>query len=516
MRNSTSTVNPRSILLTVSCTALMVILAGCASHSGIPMPQAVKGEIVAADTAADVYGELSAAARAHRGKRRTAGMAQAGWLFTRSVTIDPINRPVSNAMSLWSFLFKSTAGMVRRTAIGTVQFPALENQAIPPLAYRDGMDLKQWEKDLDRISGQKSAAGTIEFLVDGDGFFPRLMESFEQAEKSIDIRTYIFDNDDFAVEVADYLKQRSADLRVRVMVDAMGNLLASQADADSMPQDFAAPLSMPLYLEQGSSIEVRTRANPWLTGDHTKTTIIDGKIAYVGGMNIGREYRYEWHDLMMEVRGPIVDRLQRDSDKAWARAGILGDVANFFRLIAGATRRADAGGYPVRPLYTRNFDSQIYRAQLAAIRRSQSYIIIENAYFSDDTILFELAKARRRGVDVRVILPASGNHGPLNASNRVAINKMLQNGIRVHLYPGMSHIKAAVFDGWACVGSANFDKLSLEINKELNLATSHPQAVAELLDRVFLPDLARSTEITESLELTLQARLLEVAVDELL
>ena len=119
-------------------------------------------------------------------------------------------------------------------------------------------------------------------------------------------------------------------------------------------------------------------------------------------------------------------------------------------------------------------------------------------------------------MDVRVILPASGNHGPLNASNRVAINKMLQNGIRVHLYPGMSHIKAAVFDGWACVGSANFDKLSLEINKELILATSHPQAVAELLDRVFLPDLARSTEITESLELTLQARLMEVAVDELL
>jgi cardiolipin synthase len=213
---------------------------------------------------------------------------------------------------------------------------------------------------------------------------------------------------------------------------------------------------------------------------------------------------------------PIVDRLQHDTDKAWARAGILGDLGNFFRFVAGRKHQADKLGYAIRPLYTRNFDSQIYRAQLAAIRRAGSHILIENAYFSDDEVLFELARARRRGVDVRVILPTSGNHGPLNASNQVAINKMLQNGIRVYLYPGMSHVKAAIFDGWACVGSANFDKLSLEINKELNLATSEPAVVRELLDRVFLPDLAISKEVVEPFELTIQAHFLERVADELL
>jgi cardiolipin synthase len=80
----------------------------------------------------------------------------------------------------------------------------------------------------------------------------------------------------------------------------------------------------------------------------------------------------------------------------------------------------------------------------------------------------------------------------------------------------MSHVKAAIFDGWACVGSANFDKLSLEINKELNLATSKPAVVNELLERVFLPDMAASTEVNEPLELTLQAHLFEIAADELL
>jgi cardiolipin synthase len=77
-------------------------------------------------------------------------------------------------------------------------------------------------------------------------------------------------------------------------------------------------------------------------------------------------------------------------------------------------------------------------------------------------------------------------------------------------------VKAAIFDGWACVGSANFDKLSLEVNKELNLATSEPAVVNELLDRVFLPDMAASTEVKDALELTIQARLFEVAADELL
>lgn len=91
---------------------------------------------------------------------------------------------------------------------------------------------------------------------------------------------------------------------------------------------------------------------------------------------------------------------------------------------------------------------------------------------------------------------------------------MLENGIRDYLFPGLSHVKAAVVDGWPCVGSANFNKLSLKINKELNLSTSHEAAVNELPDRVFIPELARSKEIKQKVEVTLQARLLEVLLDE--
>lgn len=478
-------------------------LMGCASGNTSPTPEQDAHQVIDKSD-----GNLA--------RRHSVAVVQGGVLLVRSFPVDTVKRPLSNAMSLASYAIKSATGLLRRVAIGTAQFPALETQPLPAAAYGATMDLEQWEKDLDRISGHKSSRGEINFLVDGEEFFKRLEAALQDAKKSIDIRTYIFDNDDYAVSVADILRRKSNEVDVRVMIDGLGNLMAMQTDPESMSATFEAPPSIEQYLEHDSNVRVRTLTNPWMTGDHTKTTIIDRKVAYTGGMNIGREYRYDWHDLMMEIRGPVVDQLQHDTDKAWARAGVFGDLGNLFTFVKGLKKHADDTGYPVRTLYTRNFDSQIYRAQLAAIRRARSYIIIENGYFSDDATLYELARARRRGVEVRVILPASGNHGSHDASNAVSINKMLRNGIRVFRYPGMSHIKAAVFDGWASVGTANFDKLSLQVNKEVNMATSHPAAVNDLLCRVFLPDLAISSEITERVDVGLQARLIEIVADEVL
>lgn len=502
----------------VACVLASVLMTACAGRP--PVKPAMTDDEYAIDAGINV----SASEATHEENRdlgqtvirKSAMAAQAGALFARSVHIDPINRPVSNFLSMSSLALKSTTGLVRRTALGSIQFPALEREPVPELAFAKPMDLDQWETDLDKISGRKQTRGTIEFLIDGEEYFERMLEAVDSAEESIDIRTYIFDNDDYAVEVADILKEKSKDVRVRILVDAFGNMLATQADPESLPADFRGPLHMGQYLEEDSRVKFRSRAIPWTTGDHTKTTIIDKKLAFIGGMNIGREYRYDWHDLMMEVTGPVVDHLQYDTDKAWARASVFGDIAAFLEMLDGEDKHADDDGYPIRVLYTSTHDSEIYRAQLEAIRRSRSYILIENAYFSDDVILYELAKARRRGVDVRVILPSEGNHGLHDASNRVTINRMLQNGIRVYHYPGMSHVKAAVFDGWACVGSANFDKLSFQINREVNLATSHAPIVNTLLEELFIPDLARASEITESLELTAQAHLLEVIADEVM
>ena len=177
-------------------------------------------------------------------------------------------------------------------------------------------------------------------------------------------------------------------------------------------------------------------------------------------------------------------------------AGFFGDLGYLAQFMQRAPKTAEDLGYPLRVLFTRAGSSEIFQAQLEAIRRSRKFIYIQNAYFTDDTILYELAKARRRGVDVRVIIPLESDRGLLSRANAIAANALLRSKIRVFIYPGMSHVKAAVFDGWVCLGSANLDRLSLRINKEINLATSDSQTVDMLIEKLFDHDFERSPELT--------------------
>jgi cardiolipin synthase len=339
-------------------------------------------------------------------------------------------------------------------------------------------------------------------LIDGDQFFPAFIEAVAAARKSVDVQTYIFDNDDYAVRLADLLKQRSIEIRVRVLFDEMGSLFASRTPPPSpMPAGFAPPSSIRDYLEQGSRVEVRRTANPWLTIDHRKLIVVDGQRAFLGGMNLGREYRYDWHDLMVELRGPIVGRLEKDFRKTWAHAGWTGDLG-YARVFWFAPERRPPeppGCIDLRPLYTATGERGVLRAQLEAMRRARRYIYLENAYLSQDAILDALIKARRRGVDVRVIFPAKNDSGFMSASNLIMANLLVREGVRVFAYPGMSHVKAAIYDGWACLGSANFDKMSLRVGQELNLGFSDPAAVERLRVELFEVDFAKSREITEPL-----------------
>ncbi|MBT8111220.1 MAG: phosphatidylserine/phosphatidylglycerophosphate/cardiolipin synthase family protein [Gammaproteobacteria bacterium] len=423
------------------------------------------------------------------------------------------SRPVSSVLRLLFVAKDAAVETVRPSWLVT-----LESKPIPALNDGPGMDLDDWERQLDQLTGRSATRGTMDYLVDGEEFFVRFIDAISTAKKTVDIRTYIFDNDDFAEKIGRLLRRRADEgIDIRVLLDGLGTIVATGADDVSLPQHYEAPESVRLFLENDSSIAVRQSRNPWLVaGDHVKTTVIDGQVAFAGGMNIGREYRFVWHDLMMELGGPIVDELNNEFNKAWAHAGMLGDAGYVLQRLKPNPKIAEDLGYPLRVLYTRPAVSEIFNAQRAAIRNARKYIYIQNAYLTDDAMLYELAKARRRGVDVRVILPLVGNHGPINKSNALAANAMLEHGIRVFVYPGMSHVKAAVFDGWACLGSANWDKLSFRTNKELNIATSHPADVDELFERVFDPDFAKSVELTEPFPERWSDHLAEVVADYLL
>jgi cardiolipin synthase len=390
------------------------------------------------------------------------------------------------------------------THTGTALLPRGISTAhgVAPLSSGKGMDPVEWERELDGLVGPGQYRGSMAPLIDGEAFFVSLVQSIQDARESVEVRLYIFDSDDYALRIADLLKARSHEIRVRVLVDRLGTLTTGYVPPQSPYYSRKRPpRSIADYLRQGSRIEVRAVDNPWLTSDHTKVIVVDRSKAFVGGMNIGREYRYEWHDLMVEVEGPIVGRLRKDFDKRWAHAGIGGDLAFAFETLkpepySGA---ADAPGFiDIRPLYTRTGDAQILRAQLGAIRRAKSRIYVQQPYVADDEVIAELIRARRRGVDVRVILPTRSDSGFMSSANLIAARAFINNGIRVYSYPGMTHVKAALYDGWAIVGSANFDKLSLRINQETNLATSDAGFVGRLERELFEADFARSREWTEA------------------
>ena len=416
-------------------------------------------------------------------------------LVLRSHLLTPLLRPVTSVTRLLWLTTQTAGSLVPRPA-------ALPDAPPPPVAKAAHMDAASWEARLDATVAEPRYRGAITPLIDGEAFFTSLVQAIQDARHSIDIRLYIFDRDDYALRIAELLKRRSAQLRVRIVLDYLGSVVAAQVP--SVPAypyagDGRSPGSILDFLRSDSKIEVRASTNPWLTSDHSKVIVVDRSVAFVGGMNIGHEYRFTWHDMMVSLQGPIVGRLARDFERRWAHAGPGGDLAF---ATAPASERfegdADRDDYAdLRPLYTMTGDPQILRAQLAAMSRAGSRIWVQQPYLSDDAMIAGLVAARRRGVDVRVVLPSEGDSGFMNGANLVAANALIRNGVRVYAFPGMTHVKAAIFDGWACIGSANFDKLSLRVNLEKNIGTSDPRFAGRLERELFERDFTRSRELLE-------------------
>jgi cardiolipin synthase len=413
-----------------------------------------------------------------------------------------IKNPVSSAARLGDLLAQTLARFIRPRFAGTPK-------EIPPVKDGPGMNLAEWETWLDRNTGTRLEAGSLELLIDGDRFFSRLHEAIEEATNHIDMNLFIFDRDDVAVEVANQLKRRSSDIRTRIVLDRMGSLAAGiSPPATPLPENFVPPKSISSYLKHDSKIHVRSFLNPWFSTDHCKVITIDGNRAWVGGMNIGREYRYEWHDLMVELKGPIVASFENEFRKDWAHAGWLGDLAYIARVFSGPRSMGqDAAdlSWPedfegkVRRLPTRTGWKPFGTAVFTSLGRAQSYIYAENPYLFDKKVLVELVEARERGVDVRIILPRVNDLKAGERSNLVTANYLLEHGVRVYFYPGMTHVKALLVDGWACVGSGNLDHLSLRWSQEQNVAASDPAFAARLKRELFEDDFAHSYELKKTI-----------------
>jgi cardiolipin synthase len=434
------------------------------------------------------------------------GLRALNWIVVRNSLLTTLKNPVT---TINRGLFR--VGHTGATFLPNALLPARGARA--SAADGGGLAGGDWERELDVICSTPIQYGRLRFLIDGERFFSELIQSIQEARQAVDVQMYIFDTDDYAVRLADVLRTRSRSVRVRVLYDEFGSLASALSPPRSpMPPEFKPPADIERYLERGSRVAVRAAPNPWFTSNHKKVIALDARKAYVGGMNFGREYRYEWHDMMVELTGPVVGELQHGFDCDWAHAGLLGDCAFAWcsLLESHPHRNRRPGDIPIRLLHTKTGRPEIYEAHLRALRRAQTRVFVENAYFTDDTLLGELIAARRRGVDVRAIVPAENDSGVMNAGNLAKANALLKEGVRVFVYPGMLHLKAALIDGWACTGSANLNRLSMFYNQELNVAFSDPSTVAVFERDLFEADFAKSRELTAPLPTSWTDYLLEL------
>jgi phosphatidylserine/phosphatidylglycerophosphate/cardiolipin synthase-like enzyme len=404
-----------------------------------------------------------------------------------------LKNPVSSVFRLADVLVQSVVRFARIP-------PLKPGFKVPPLTHTNGMDLASWEQWLDHYTGTRQEQGSLELLINGEKFFPRLRQAMAEATNHIRMEVYIFDQDDVAVGVADQLKERSGQVKVQVILDQLGSIAAgAKPPSTPLPENFVPPSSIVWYLRHNSRVEVRPFLNPWFTSDHSKVFLVDGARAWLGGMNIGREYRHEWHDLMVEIEGPVVGSLEGEFRRDWAHAGIFGDAAYLSALVT-TPKRSEAAPLTnhwmkVRLLPTRTAWKPFSAAVQGAIHKSRGYIYVENPYLFDKRVIVALVQARNRGVDVRVVLPRANDFDTGRRSNLVTANYLLQHGVRVYFYPGMTHVKALLADGWACLGSANLNHLSLRFCHEDNIATSDPAFAERLKTDLFEEDFSRSFEM---------------------
>ena len=436
----------------------------------------------------------------------------------RTITYDVASLAEDHTIGIASNPFSATGVLLSRFKIFTTEtlyrihlklfgYPRL-NPKIPQISSQRGyLDKDKLNKWLDKKT-KKAVKGDIRILLSGDKFFPILENDVLNAKKYVNISTYIFDNDYYGMYFADLLKKKSETIQVKVISDLLGSAIAWENSDKNADLSSTESENIFLYLTENSAIRLRKSRNIWLASDHTKMIAIDGEKVFFGGMNIGDEYRYEWRDMMFEVKGQLINEFQKIFDRSWYKYSFFGDIVHFFRnKLHINTARIDTGKTDFHLLRTTAFKHEIYNAQVEAARRAKHHIYVENPYIWNETFLYELCAARNRGVDVRVTIPGDFDAKTFSGINKRVANILLRYGVRIFIYPGVSHIKAASFDGWVCFGTANYDDLSFHKNFEVNLATSDPVFSEKFEQEILLDGQDISSELKESYKIEISDRI---------
>ncbi len=285
--------------------------------------------------------------------------------------------------------------------------------------------------------------------------------------------------------------------RLRILVDGGGNLVFPTAPGESAAQANRTVA----WLERQPFVEVLRTSIAFCHFDHRKLVLADGNLAWSGGRNF-TDPGFQRRDVVYTLAGPPAVELAARFEDFWQAQG--GRPA---RRLPPRPVEANAAA---RLVWTEPTDRTIQHAVYEAVDRATDYVWVENPYIFDAGFIVRLARARRRGADVRVVLTMHTESETSRRASRVTANRLLAAGVRVFIYPGPMHTKAAVTDGWAYVGTGNFDTLSLRRNHECGVLLGPGPVVAELEERLFQADFQAACELHEPLPLSPADRCAEI------
>lgn len=314
-----------------------------------------------------------------------------------------------------------------------------------------------------------------------------LMGVIASAQHRIDIMIYGWDDDPTGREVGAALAAKArVGVRVRVLVDRTAFLIhnASAARGECTFLD---------ALSRTPNVTVIEPKGACMRFDHRKLAVVDDRIVWSGGMILTEVARRRWHDFTYRAEGPVVAQFAAAFAERWHEQGGASEGPCPGRPIQ---RLTDANA-TVRLIRTDTNERSIKDAIYHAVDHARCSIYLENPYFADQILVKKLIAARQRGVDVRAIMTLRGNLPDGIQFAHLTANRLLRGGVRVWLYPGMTHVKAMSADGvWAYIGTANFDELSFRNNREIGLSVTNRALVSQLNASLFLHDMAVSQELT--------------------
>jgi cardiolipin synthase len=349
------------------------------------------------------------------------------------------------------------------------------------------------------------AGNKLTLLNDGPKAMAAMIAAIRSAKDNINLETYIFDQGELGNEFADALieKQKNG-VQVNIIYDSIGSL-------DTPPEFFKRLRDAGISLIEFNPVNPLKRVGTaWRLNnrDHRKILVVDGRIAFTGGINISDDYtsgslfnsgarshsHLGWRDTQIQVEGPAVAAFQWLFLQTWTsqKAAVLTSRTYFPKLkpagnkIVRVIGSAPGSGYAT------------YKAYVLAMQEAKVSIHITNAYFVPDVqLITALTDAAKRGVDVKLIFPGVSDTSLVMYASRSFYTQLLASGVRIfELKASVLHAKTAVIDGyWSTVGSTNLDMRSFLHNREVNLiALDHD--FGNVMEAAFNEDLKNSNEIT--------------------